>query len=148
MTIEEIERELAGLGLTHWDEDMAFELGLVLVEIARSRELPVVIDIRDATRCFFHAALPGSTAINDAWARRKSNLALAMGRASLVVGMMNREKGRSLTEDGLDPMTHADSGGAVPLRIGQALVAVATVSGLPQVEDHALVVEGLRQLAR
>lgn len=146
MTIEDYEAELAGLSLAAWNEDVALALGQILVEIARARDLPVVIDIRDAGRCFFHAALPGSAANNDNWARRKSNVALVMGRASLLIGMANAAKGRSLAEDGLDPLTHADHGGAVPLRVGGAMVAVATVSGLPQVEDHRLVVEALKRL--
>lgn len=148
MTIEEIESELAGLALSHWDEDVAMELGHILVELARSRDLPVVINIRDAGRTYFHAGLPGSAATNDNWARRKSNTALMTGRASLVVGMANAAKGRSLADEGLALADYADHGGAVPLRLGLAMVAVATVSGLPQVEDHNLVVEGLKQLAR
>ena len=129
-------------------EEVALELGRILTEIAQARDLPVVIVIRDATRTFYHAALPGSAAINDNWARRKANVALAMGRASLVVGMANAAKGRTLAEDGLSSADHADHGGAVPLRVGGSLVAIATVSGLPQVEDHRLVVEGLKRLAR
>jgi uncharacterized protein (UPF0303 family) len=35
----------------------------------------------------------------------------------------------------------------VPIRVkGGGVVAVATVSGLPQVEDHKLVVRGIRAL--
>jgi uncharacterized protein (UPF0303 family) len=146
MTIEELETELAALSLPHWDEDVALELGHILTGIARERDLPVVIDIRCALRSYFHAALPGSSAINDLWALRKSNVALKMGRASLIVGMANRASGRTLADDGLSTETHADHGGAVPLRVGGTMVAVATVSGLPQVEDHALVVEGLKAL--
>lgn len=146
MTIEEIEAELAGLTLTEWSEEVALEVGHILIELARLRELPVVIDIRDAGRCFFHAALPGSAALNDNWARRKSNVALATGRASLVIGLKNRAKGTTLADDGLSAADHADHGGAVPLKLGTAMVAVATVSGLPEVEDHLLVVEALRQL--
>jgi uncharacterized protein (UPF0303 family) len=146
LKVEEVEAELATLGLINWNEEVALELGYILLGLARERDLPVVIDIRDAGRCFFHAALPGSAANNDNWARRKSNTALIMGRASLVVGMMNATKGRTLDDDGLSHADYADHGGAVPLRLGAAMVAVATVSGLPQLDDHRLVVEGLRAL--
>jgi uncharacterized protein (UPF0303 family) len=45
----------------------------------------------------------------------------------------------------LDAADHADAGGAVPIVVrGVGMVAVATVSGLPQVEDHRLVVQGIR----
>jgi uncharacterized protein (UPF0303 family) len=37
----------------------------------------------------------------------------------------------------------------VPIRVtGAGVVAVVTVSGLPQVEDHKLVVRGLKALAQ
>ncbi|NBZ86165.1 heme-degrading domain-containing protein [Stagnihabitans tardus] len=148
MTTQELEAELSALSLSAWDEDVALELGHILVSLARERDLPVVIDIRDANRCFFHAALPGSAAQNDNWARRKSNLALYTGKASLVVKQVFAAKGRTLADEGLSEADHAMSGGAVPVKLGAAMVAVATVSGLPDVEDHRLVVEALGQLAR
>lgn len=144
----EIDAQLKGLGLAAWNEDVALELGHILTGLARARDLPVVINIRDAGRCFFHASLPGSSAQNDNWARRKSNLALYMGRASMAVTLDFRAKGRELSSEGLSEADYALSGGAVPLRLGSAMVAVATVSGLPEREDHDLVVEALGQLIR
>lgn len=148
MIIEGMEAELASLDLTRWDEEVALELGTAIVTLARQRDLPVVVNIRDALRCYFHAALPGSKPLNDTWARRKSNVALITGRASQIIGMVNTAKKRTVADDGLDPADYADHGGAVPLRVGGAVVAVATVSGLPQIEDHRLVVEGLKLMAR
>lgn len=147
MTVDELEAEARTLTLPVFDEAVALRLGGILTELARSRGLPIVIDIRSGTRCFYHAALPGSAALNDLWARRKSATALVFQAASFLVGARNRAKGESLTKHGLSEADHADHGGAVPLVVAEAgMVAVATVSGLPQAEDHALVVEGLRLL--
>jgi uncharacterized protein (UPF0303 family) len=47
---------------------------------------------------------------------------------------------------GLDPADYAAHGGAFPVRIRNVgVVAVVTVSGLPQAEDHALVVTALER---
>jgi uncharacterized protein (UPF0303 family) len=47
---------------------------------------------------------------------------------------------------GLDPADYAAHGGAFPVRIANVgIVAVVTVSGLPQAEDHALVVTALER---
>ena len=144
MDIAEIEAEAARLILPRVDEGVALDLGLCLLDMARARKLAVVIDIRDTARTYFHAALPGSAPQNDTWARRKSATALAFHEASLLVGRRNAAKGETLAKHGLDPLTHADHGGAVPLRVaGGTVVAVATVSGLPQVEDHKLVAEAI-----
>lgn len=147
VTIEGLEAELAPLVLPHFDETTAFHLGAILVRLAQEAQAPVVINIRNGTRTYFHAALPGSSAANDNWARRKGNLALVNGRASMVVTLKMRARGRTLAEEGLSEADCAISGGAVPLVVqGAGMVAVCTVSGLPETEDHALVVAGLKAL--
>lgn len=142
-------QEAANLIFPRFTEDTALKLGLVLVEMARAESMAVVIDIRTADRTLFHVALPGSAPLNDMWARRKSNTALQFQLASLQVGAANREKGETLARHGLPPEDYADNGGAVPIRVdGVGVVAVATVSGLPQVEDHRLVVRGIEAMLR
>ncbi|MGV8984681.1 MAG: heme-degrading domain-containing protein [Cypionkella sp.] len=144
-TLPELEAQETSLMLPSFDETMACRLGSILVNLAQVRNLPVVINIRNDNRTFFHAALPGSSANNDNWARRKSNTALLTGRASLIIGMKNAAGGRTLASDGLSETDYADHGGAVPLRVkGVGMVAVATVSGLPQIEDHKLVVSAIQ----
>lgn len=146
MEIAELEAEAAALVLGQFAETDALRLGQILMDLALNAALPVVIDIRTSDRTLFHAALPGSAPLNDLWARRKSNTSLRFQEASLLVGTRHREKGETLAKHGLDSAEFADHGGAVPIRVrGVGVVAVATVSGLPQVEDHQLVVRGLRQ---
>lgn len=147
MDIADLEAEAAGLVLDAFNETTALRLGNILVDLALADDLPVVIDIRTADRTLFHAGLPGSTPLNDLWALRKSNTALRFHEASLLVGTRHRDKGETLAKHGLDTAAYADHGGAVPIRVaGVGVVAVATVSGLPQVEDHRLVVRGIRTL--
>ncbi|WP_103256002.1 heme-degrading domain-containing protein [Tabrizicola aquatica] len=147
MEISEIEAEFAALELPKFDETLALRLGEVLIDLALADDLPVVINIRTADRTLFHAALPGSAPLNDLWARRKSNTALLFLLPTLLVGRRNKARGETLVRHGLDPADYADNGGAVPVRVkGLGVVAVATVSGLPQVEDHKLVVRGLKAL--
>ncbi len=145
MDIETLQAEAARLILKHFDEETALRLGLILMGLAKG--LPVVINIRNAQRTLFHLALPGASANNDNWARRKSNTVLMMGRASMLVGLQNAERKRTLASDGLSEADYADHGGAVPIMVaGTGMVAVATVSGLPQLDDHRLVVAGITQL--
>jgi len=148
MDIAELETEFARLDLDRFDEDAALRLGQILVELASTGKMPVVINIRTADRTLFHAALPGSAPLNDLWARRKSNVALMFQLPSLLVGQQHKAKDETLARHGLRAEDYADNGGAVPIKVrGAGVVAVATVSGLPQVEDHKLVVRGIRALA-
>lgn len=147
MDIETLETEGKGLIFAEFTEATAFDLGLALVRLAKAGGHPVVIDIRTADRTLFHAAMPGAVPQNNLWARRKSNTALLFQEASLLVGARKRAKGETLAVDGLDPKDYADHGGAVPIRVrGAGVVAVATVSGLPQLEDHRLVVRAISEL--
>jgi uncharacterized protein (UPF0303 family) len=75
-------------------------------------------------------------------------VALMFQLPSLLVGQRHRAKDETLDRHGLSVEDYADNGGAVPIRVkGAGVVAVATVSGLPQVEDHRLVVRAIRALA-
>lgn len=144
-TPAQLEAEFASLTFPRFAEETALKLGLLLVDMARAENLGVVINIRTADRTLFHAALPGSAPLNELWVRRKSNTALKFQLPTLLIGTRNRDKGETLARHGLPPEEFADNGGAVPIRVeGLGVVAVATVSGLPQVEDHRLVVRGIR----
>jgi uncharacterized protein (UPF0303 family) len=147
MEIDTLEQEQARLVLPRFREDEALALGEILVAMARADSLPVVIDIRTPDRTLFHAALPGAAPLNDLWALRKSNTALLFQTASLLVGTRNRARSETLARHGLDSAPHADHGGAVPIRVRDVgVVAVVTVSGLPQIEDHKLAVRALDAL--
>lgn len=138
--------EFAGLSLPRFTEAEALRLGALLVEAGMAARAPIVIDIRTADRTLFHAALPGATPVNDLWARRKSATALMFLKPSFLMGLRHAERGGSLDRHGLDAAAYSDHGGAVPVVVAGAVVAVATISGLAQEDDHAMVVTGLRRL--
>jgi uncharacterized protein (UPF0303 family) len=142
---ETLDAEAASLILPRFAEAEALALGQILTDLGAG--LTIVINIRTPDRTLFHAALPGSGPINDRWIQRKSATALLFQEASLAVGVRTRAKGESLAKFGLPVEDYAEQGGAVPIRVaGAGVVAVVTVSGLAQVDDHNLAVAALRQL--
>lgn len=147
-TVEELRAEEV-LELSAFGENEAIDLGTELCRRAREPRLPVVIDIRTASRTLFHAALPGSSPDNAEWARRKSNCVLRFHRSSLLLGRELAAAGQSMEEKYLvDSQEYAPHGGSVPVRVaGVGVVAAVTVSGLPQVDDHRFVMQVLRDLA-
>lgn len=127
--------------------DDAWTLGTILVRLARDRSLPLAIDVRLGTQRAFHAALPGATADNDAWIERKARVVTAHSRSSLAVRLTYEAQDKDFDSFARrDPRKFAAFGGGVPIRVGTALVGVATVSGLPHEQDHALVIEALLEL--
>ncbi|MFJ8827313.1 heme-degrading domain-containing protein [Streptomyces sp. NPDC102467] len=143
-TLEEQERRLVLAAFTY---DDAWALGTLLVELARERQAPVAIDITRGGQQLFHAALPGSTPDNDAWIARKRRVVERYHASSYLVGSRFRAKGTTFEESSrLDLDTYAAHGGAFPISVrGAGVVGTVVVSGLPQIEDHALVVEALER---
>ena len=95
MEVDDLLAEAATLIFPHFNEDQAWQMGTMLVAMAQARNLGVVINIRTANRTLFHASLPGSAALNDNWARRKSNTCLMFAESSLLVGARNRADRKS-----------------------------------------------------
>ena len=147
-TLAELAAEEEELQLVHFTNDDAWTLGAALVARARAERLPVAIDVSRHSHQLFHAALTGATPDNDQWIARKARTVHRFGHSSLAVGQRFREMGTTFEEgSGLDPELYAAHGGGFPLLIRDVgPVGVVVVSGLPQVEDHRMVVAALREL--
>jgi uncharacterized protein (UPF0303 family) len=142
--------EEAELQFGHFDLDDAWELGGRLRAAAVAAGHPVAIAVWFGPQRVFHTALPGASADNDGWLDRKHRVVQRFGRASMLVGEEFRANGDDFDVDArLDPREYAAHGGVVPIRIaGSGIVGAVGVSGLPQQDDHDLVVEQLRGYLR
>jgi uncharacterized protein (UPF0303 family) len=145
--LAELLAEEERLVFSHFDHDTAWELGALLHAEARNARLPVAISIRRSGQCLFHAALPGSSADNDAWLLRKAAVVERYGHSSYYIGCKFRADGRDFDRDSrLDVATYAAHGGAFPLLLaGSGCIGTVAVSGLPQREDHRFVVTHLER---
>jgi uncharacterized protein (UPF0303 family) len=135
------ERELR---LPRFDAETAWELGTRLRAMARERGLAVVIDVRRFNQPLFYSALEGTTPDNPDWVRRKGNIVARYHRSSYGVGLDLRVKGKTIEEHGQPIADFAAHGGSFPIHVeGAGVIGSVTVSGLPQRDDHALVIEAL-----
>lgn len=137
--IAEQERRLR---FPRFDSHTAWKIGTQLKAAAEARSVAVTIEIRVAGQTLFFYAMEGTAPVNADWARRKRNVAELHGRSSYAVGLSLRRSGGSLEEQlGLPTRDYAAHGGSFPLALeGSGPVGTITVSGLPQREDHALIV--------
>ena len=143
--LERIALQERELRLSRLDAQVAWELGSGLRTMALERKLSLVIDVRRFGQQLFYAALEGTTPDNGEWVRRKSNVAARFHRSSYAVGLTQKTKGTNIHDRyGLPVADYASDGGSFPLAVeGAGIVGSVTVSGLPQREDHNLVVEAL-----
>jgi uncharacterized protein (UPF0303 family) len=141
--IAALEAQEKRLVFSRFDNVDAWRLGSAMVAAATARSLPVTIDIRRHGHQLFHVALPGTTAENDSWIERKVNVVNRFSAASYLVGRRLAAIGTALDEGlGVEPRLFAPHGGAFPIRISDVgVVGSVAVSGLPQADDHAFVVE-------
>ena len=130
-----------------FSNDTALEVGLALVQAAREQGKAVTVDITRAGQQLFHFAMEGTSFDNGEWVKRKNRVVSRFGHSSYYMGISLKSAGQTIEEKYLLPESeYAPHGGAFPLIIkGVGVVGTVTVSGLPQEEDHALVVSVLKQ---
>ena len=126
----------------------AWEIGRCLKETAEARQAFLAIDISLHAQQLFHFAMPGAAPNNADWVRRKRNTVFRFFRSSYGVGLqMQQRQTTLLAAYDLELHDYADHGGSFPIVIpGPGCIGAVTVSGLPQREDHGLVVEVLAKM--
>ena len=143
-----IQLQEASLTLESFSPETAWQLGSVLRELAISRDLHIVADIRrfgSPDQQLFYFALSGTTPDNARWVRRKTNVVARFHKCSYHVGRLLEQTGLTFAQRyNLPEEDYAAHGGCFPLHVtGAGIVGSVTVSGLPQRDDHSLVVEAL-----
>ena len=135
------------LQFTKFNEVTAWQLGSQMVERAMRDNLPITIDITRGQQQLFHYSMPGTAADNDEWVKRKVRLVNRFGHSSFYMGQSLKHKGKTIEQSYLiSESEFAAHGGCFPILIkGTGMVGTITVSGLPQEEDHKLVVESIRE---
>ena len=142
--LERVSLQESQLEFDSMDEQTAWEIGTRLRALAEQRGLSIVIDVRRLGQPLFYTALKGTTPDNVEWVRRKSNSVARFHRSSYGLGLHLKSKNDSLEARGLPTADYASHGGSFPIRVKNAgIVGSVTVSGLPQRDDHELVVEAL-----
>jgi uncharacterized protein (UPF0303 family) len=142
-----IARQEAELVFPSFDYDTAWRLGLSLRDLALSRKQAIVIDIRrfgQPHQPLFYTAL-GGTPDNARWVQRKINVVARFHRSSYAIGLTLEQNNRTFSDRyNLPDADYAPHGGCFPIHVaGTGIIGSVTISGLPQREDHNLVVEAL-----
>jgi uncharacterized protein (UPF0303 family) len=146
--LEIIARQESELRFPAFDYDAAWRLGVSLRDLAISRKQSIVVDIRrfgQPHQQLFYTALAGTTPDNQRWVQRKINVVSRFHRSSYAIGLTLEQTNRTFSDRyNLPEADYAPHGGCFPIHVaGTGIIGSITVSGLPQREDHNLVVEAL-----
>jgi len=142
---QELLQQEKDLNLSSFTNEDAIRLGQELLKLALDQNAPVIVQVRIGEQIIFHSALTGSSSENDWWINRKYRVVEKFKHSSMYVRVSFEEKNQSFEEDsGLDNELYAAHGGGFPISVTDiGIVGVALVSGLPQVEDHKMIIKGL-----
>lgn len=155
-----LEKQEELLRFDRFDADTAWQLGLLLrdralaaVSIASAQSAsaaPAVgcsAEIEVGGQLLFAFATAGASPTQANWIRRKRNSVHHFSQSSYRIGRtLERDVTTMQARDGLPLEDYAAHGGGFPLWVGGTLAGTVVFSGLPQREDHALVVDCLARL--
>ena len=132
-----------------FDQTTAWTLGTQIKAQCEAASVALAIEIRLGKETVFYYAMPGTGPTNADWARRKRNVVELLHTSSYAVGLKLEQENSTLeAKQGLALRDYTPHGGGFPLRVrGVGVVGVVTVSGIPQREDHAMVVKALAALS-
>lgn len=152
---ESIEKDLAVLDqqedvlqFAAFDANTAWNLGSRLRDKLLERKAGGSVEIEVAGHLLFACTTPGATPGQANWIRRKRNSVRHFGRSTYVIGRKLERDGTTLpNRHGLRDEDHVVHGGGFPLVLrGTGMVGSVVLSGLPQRDDHNLVVEALSEV--
>jgi len=145
--LEKIALQEKRLQFKQFDSEVAWTIGTSLKAAAEKRGVAVAIDIQLNGHSLFAYAMPGTTPDNQDWIRRKRNVVTRHHRSSYAVGLkLQRDQTTLQAKIGVELKDYAPHGGCFPILLqGTGCVGTITVSGLPQRDDHALVVSVLQE---
>jgi uncharacterized protein (UPF0303 family) len=144
--LEKIALQEQRLQFQHFNSEVAWAIGTALKSLADKRQLAIVCEIQLHGFPLFSFSMPGTSPDNWEWIRRKRNVVARFHRSSYAIGLKHRRDHTSLHDNsGLDPKDYSAHGGCFPiLLVGTGCIGTMTVSGLPQREDHSLLVSVLQ----
>lgn len=132
-----------------FDNDDAVTLGLIAVEVVRHHRANLAVRIVLRGDAVFVAKLGSTGAGNDTWLAGKAAVAERFGEPSLLVRRRHEAAGTPFAErDDIDHDALRAHGGAVPIFVDGEVVGSITMSGEPDVVDHALVAETIRRFRK
>ncbi len=140
-----LEQQEALLQFPAFDAERAWQLGSRLRAQVIERGVGCSVEIEIAGQLLFACATPGATPGQANWIRRKRNTVHHFARSTYAVGRkLERDGGTLTSRHGLPEADFVAHGGGFPIRLaGTGPVGSVVLSGLPQREDHALVVDAL-----
>ncbi|AEF84919.1 conserved hypothetical protein [Treponema primitia ZAS-2] len=130
---------------SHFNRKDVWDLGTFFVEEIFAKNYTLAFSIRMFSGLIaFQYFTEGTNLNNNHWMTRKFNLVQNKEASSLLTKLVWEKNNEPLEAQGMESTEYVTCGGGFPITIrGTGPVAVALVSGLPHLQDHDILVDGL-----
>ncbi len=136
---------LRRIELDHFNNTIGLDIGLAIINLAKARHQNIAVKVERLSHTIFLYIDDHLPADKHNWLRRKANTVKNFEESSLSVkndliqGNMTLDKTFALNPD-----EYLAKGGFIPIFVKNAgMVAVVSVSGLHDEEDHQLIIDAL-----
>lgn len=143
-----LEHQEQMLRFTSFNPETAWDLGCLLRRLLMDCRAGGTVEIELAGHLLFACATPTSNPGQVDWIRRKRNVVHRFGRSSYAIGLILESNNETLqSRHCLKPADYAAHGGGFPILLeGTGPVGSIVISGLPQRDDHNVVISALAKI--
>ena len=142
---EEVEI-LKRIELDSFSNKTAMEMGLAIIDLAKKKNKNIAVQVERLNHTIFLYVDENLPADKHDWLKRKANVSKRFEQSSLSVknDLMNGKM--TLKETfALDDKEYLAKGGSIPVFVKNAgMIAIITVSGLHDEEDHKIIMDALK----
>ncbi|MCL1032399.1 heme-degrading domain-containing protein [Elizabethkingia anophelis] len=137
---------LRRIELDSFSNRIALDMGVKIIDLAKSRNQHIAVEVCRLNHTIFLYVDDTLPVDKHNWLRRKANIARQFEESSLSVKNDLKEGNMNLEMTfGLDEKDFLAKGGAMPIFVKNGgMIAVVTVSGLHDEEDHNIIIEALK----
>ncbi len=139
-SLKALEKTEAELVFPKFDFEDAHTLGEMLREAGKKEPQPLAVRIVFDDLMVYQSFLPGTDEDNSRWMGRKCNTVARTHRCSLTQLVLNELEGIKEPWQA-DKEHYAFCGGGFPIIVDGVYRGVATVSGLPHLDDHRVLTQ-------
>lgn len=133
---------------SNFSHEDALALGMHLIEAGKEHQGPVAIEISLHDLVVFRHFPTGTSGFHEMWLKSKRNMVIIREISTLhAFALLAVSKENQLDDWHLPPLKYAACGGGFPIRnISGTVLGAVCVSGLPHLEDHAILMSGIHAL--
>lgn len=144
--LEMNEKTIRKIELDKFDNRIGLEIGLAIFNLAKERKQNIAVQVERLNHIIFLYVDDSLPADKHNWLRRKANVTKHFEESSLSIKHDLKNGNMSLVKTfALEEKEYLAKGGSIPLFVKNAgMIAVVTVSGLHDEEDHKIIIDALR----